>query len=403
MQIGPKRCKRGYNILEGKSLYLIHTGARPLMFAVAVVVFFGNLCTTTEAYVYANNETYSSLPALFGRPIAESKFFQVRLQYFHENPYLCSVDDKTRKSFVPPVPITTPANVTFPNVPIALLVGRGNCSFQQKAIMAESIHPSIQFLVIYNYRTTENDDEDVLVPMYSEGFTRLSLFSIAHSSGQLLKAWLAQQPESITSLGGPYIKIDGAPPLDLTQANVNSLIFSALGLFFMLTSFAGCVVILAGTYSQLTNEPNPITSRRLLTSAEVQRLRDNSQQCDHHSHDDQCSVCIDNFAEGDDITVLPCSHAFHSDCIVPWLTERQAKCPLCKFDVLEHVRGNEESKISLWERALMLQRNYYQWTSIQVEEEDDDESDDGILVDSSRSHRRSGGLELIQQRTQPIS
>lgn len=27
---------------------------------------------------------------------------------------------------------------------------------------------------------------------------------------------------------------------------------------------------------------------------------------------------------------MPCQHAFHSECIVPWLTDRSPTCPLCK-------------------------------------------------------------------------
>jgi hypothetical protein len=48
-----------------------------------------------------------------------------------------------------------------------------------------------------------------------------------------------------------------------------------------------------------------------------------------------CSICIDDFEEGEPIRYLPkCKHAFHTDCIMPWLTERQGCCPLCKTDVI---------------------------------------------------------------------
>lgn len=50
----------------------------------------------------------------------------------------------------------------------------------------------------------------------------------------------------------------------------------------------------------------------------------------------ECSICIDDFEEGERLTLLPrCRHAFHSDCIKPWLLERQGCCPLCKLNVLE--------------------------------------------------------------------
>jgi len=54
-----------------------------------------------------------------------------------------------------------------------------------------------------------------------------------------------------------------------------------------------------------------------------------------------CSICIDDFEAGEKLTLLPrCQHAFHRDCIHPWLTERQGNCPLCKTYVLE---ANEEN------------------------------------------------------------
>jgi hypothetical protein len=49
-----------------------------------------------------------------------------------------------------------------------------------------------------------------------------------------------------------------------------------------------------------------------------------------------CSICIDDFELGERIRILPrCGHAYHLDCIMPWLTERQGCCPLCKTSVLE--------------------------------------------------------------------
>lgn len=49
-----------------------------------------------------------------------------------------------------------------------------------------------------------------------------------------------------------------------------------------------------------------------------------------------CSICIDEFEEGEKIRLLPlCGHAFHTDCILPWLKDRQGCCPLCKTSVLK--------------------------------------------------------------------
>ena len=59
-----------------------------------------------------------------------------------------------------------------------------------------------------------------------------------------------------------------------------------------------------------------------------------------------CSICIDEFEEGEKIRLLPlCGHAFHTECISPWLTERQGCCPLCKMGVLENTVNNNSNAL----------------------------------------------------------
>jgi hypothetical protein len=48
-----------------------------------------------------------------------------------------------------------------------------------------------------------------------------------------------------------------------------------------------------------------------------------------------CSICIEEFVEGEAIRLLPrCGHAYHTECILPWLTERQGCCPFCKTEAV---------------------------------------------------------------------
>ena len=46
-----------------------------------------------------------------------------------------------------------------------------------------------------------------------------------------------------------------------------------------------------------------------------------------------CSVCTDDFVNGQDIRVLPCNHKFHPECIDPWLLNVSGTCPLCRVDL----------------------------------------------------------------------
>jgi hypothetical protein len=49
---------------------------------------------------------------------------------------------------------------------------------------------------------------------------------------------------------------------------------------------------------------------------------------------DACVICLVDFVEGEEISGLPCFHAFHRMCIVPWIYENPT-CPLCKKRIYE--------------------------------------------------------------------
>lgn len=48
------------------------------------------------------------------------------------------------------------------------------------------------------------------------------------------------------------------------------------------------------------------------------------------SDPDTCAICIEQLEDCDEIRVLKCNHVFHISCITPWMTNRNASCPLCK-------------------------------------------------------------------------
>lgn len=63
-----------------------------------------------------------------------------------------------------------------------------------------------------------------------------------------------------------------------------------------------------------------------------------------------CSICLEPYAEGDDICWSKnekCSHAYHLNCMIDWLM-RNDECPLCRENYLE-----VEEKENEW-RATVL-------------------------------------------------
>lgn len=48
---------------------------------------------------------------------------------------------------------------------------------------------------------------------------------------------------------------------------------------------------------------------------------------------EECVVCLEKMSPGVSIVILlPCSHIFHSECIVAWLRNSHV-CPLCRFEM----------------------------------------------------------------------
>ena len=59
----------------------------------------------------------------------------------------------------------------------------------------------------------------------------------------------------------------------------------------------------------------------------VNLTRDNSGVASH-SVQNKCSICKTIYSEGEDITTLPCTHKFHSNCTDDWFG-KHTYCPEC--------------------------------------------------------------------------
>lgn len=58
-----------------------------------------------------------------------------------------------------------------------------------------------------------------------------------------------------------------------------------------------------------------------------------------------CSVCLADFEEGEQLRRLPCTHHFHIDCVDQWLVINKT-CPICRKPITEpesDARGDREN------------------------------------------------------------
>mmetsp|Transcript_3508 Transcript_3508/g.7300 ORF Transcript_3508/g.7300 Transcript_3508/m.7300 type:complete len:560 (-) Transcript_3508:787-2466(-) len=107
-----------------------------------------------------------------------------------------------------------------------------------------------------------------------------------------------------------------------------------------------------------------------------------------------CSICIEELNVQDQGTVrLPCHHSFHADCILPWLTERQGTCPLCKYDVYQFVQESAALDFSLspqMKKTLCRVRKQltrflsFSFSSLATDNETDDEEEMDSLYRESQ-------------------
>ena len=59
-------------------------------------------------------------------------------------------------------------------------------------------------------------------------------------------------------------------------------------------------------------------------------------------HDKNCSICLENMENVDDVTLLLCGHFFHTECILKSY-ETSDNCPYCRNKICELVLNNLEN------------------------------------------------------------
>ncbi len=104
---------------------------------------------------------------------------------------------------------------------------------------------------------------------------------------------------------------------------------------------------------------------------------------------DKCSICLEEFKVGKDkVSITPCNHIFHYNCLSKWLLENYQlpKCPNCNYNIVEYFENIESPK------KLALNRNM----RVNIEETNSAvSSNENINItnhnnDNNRNDRRNG-------------
>ena len=209
-------------------------------------------------------------------------------------------------------------------------------------------YPFVEYVIVYDDRTRSS-----LVPMSAtnpDGIT-VGLLFVSHATGIQLHKAIMGQSDATKQEGGILITMDArSPSLPPSYNQTQQWMLAAMAGFFTFLACFGCLLVCIQTgyipadgriyIGRLATNGVVGERRRLLTEAQVYGLPEQefvsggAENAEGYQNAAGCAICIEEFQEGETLRVLPCSHQFHTECIVPWLTERQASCPLCKHEIV---------------------------------------------------------------------
>ena len=89
----------------------------------------------------------------------------------------------------------------------------------------------------------------------------------------------------------------------------------------------------AMSYEQLLQlEDNMGKVNKGLTKKQIEKLPEIKYDKNKYSENYQCIICMEEFQKREKVTLLPCGHIFHKNCIKEWLLKEKS-CPFCKSEI----------------------------------------------------------------------
>ena len=106
-------------------------------------------------------------------------------------------------------------------------------------------------------------------------------------------------------------------------------------LMFVVT-IAACTVLKVACYCMdRQSRARRVINRNQIIQRRQRKLQLNTKTLTTELEDNllnECSICLEEFEIGNQITELPCHHPFHAHCLSLWIKENQ-NCPLCRVSV----------------------------------------------------------------------
>lgn len=76
-----------------------------------------------------------------------------------------------------------------------------------------------------------------------------------------------------------------------------------------------------------------IEARLIPNVSQIDKKTISYEELLNDNNDDDCTICLEEFNNDEEIVKLKCNHLFHLKCIDDWIEKNQS-CPLCRLNLL---------------------------------------------------------------------
>ena len=135
---------------------------------------------------------------------------------------------------------------------------------------------------------------------------------------------------------------------------------------------------------------------------------------DTHNDDDDnnkesqipCSICVEDFREGDKIITLDCQHRFHDECCRNWFFARAASCPNCRAEIDDGVESYMKTltiAMNTTTAAANTTTNNDNSSGSSIEKNEEDEDEDDYVNDYEQVQREYREMSNVYEHTTTTS
>uniref|UniRef100_A0A1D1Z0R5 RING-type E3 ubiquitin transferase n=1 Tax=Anthurium amnicola TaxID=1678845 RepID=A0A1D1Z0R5_9ARAE len=258
---------------------------------------WSNFVVDATIVVVATNETYQDRIAAFGPRLTDEGLFG----------YLVSVD----KIEINNQKGCNKMKKKAPTEKWIALVERGQCTFIEKV---RNMQTAGAIAVVVG-----DNEKNGLITMYATGDT---------SDVEIPSVFIAQT--EYKSLRGESSFVEKPVEVHLVKDNLLQPLLDVIIVVILSPTVMMIFIYVLWRIRQRQRRKQDIAPQQVVGNLATKIFFESKRR---ENEPQECAICLEDYADEDELRILPCKHEFHIACIDSWLTTRKKFCPICKRDI----------------------------------------------------------------------